>query len=216
MGTIDLSDVGLENPGDTAAAQVLAESDKLQRLDEAVSTPIQEISEQLEEFRRKTVLRNDWLEHLGIAPDALTKMAAIARAQSRASAEIVENARRLTLPSSLIRTAEGYQHDAEASLRQVEELQELERPAEENERTPEEIAVLLLEQTKTQTDLSQRQTEIYEQVLVSLNSQLEESRAQLEESRANQRSGTIKWWCATVIAGFSLLVAILSLLSSGS
>lgn len=216
MGTIDLSGAGLENPDDTAAAQVLAESDKLQHLEEAVSTPIQELSEQLEEFRRKTALRNDWLEHLGIAPDALAKMAATARAQSRVASEIVENARKLTLPSSLIRTAEVYQHDAEVSLRQAEELQELERPEEESERAPEEIAVLLLEQTKTQTDLAQRQTEIYKQVLVSLNSQLEENRAQLEESRATQRSGNIKWWCATVIAGFSLLVAILSLLSSGS
>lgn len=209
MGTIDLSGAGLENLDDTAAAQVLAESDKLQRLDEAVRTPIQELSEQLEEFRRKTVLRNDWLEHLGIDPDALTKIANTARAQSQTAAEIVENARRLTLPSALVHTAEVYQHDAEASLRQAEELQELERPEEESERAPKEIAALLLEQTKTQTDLAQRQTEIYEQILVSLHSQL-------EESRANERGANIKWWCATGITVLSLVVAFLTLLSSGS
>jgi len=229
MGTIDLSHLDPDDLGDDAATaqEILKDSDALRRLLHEASRPAREASEQLakvniqglreamlpaEELSRQltqfhrsfAASLSEIIKQSGLERDHLSKLAESARSQARMSAEIFESARRLTAPPSVIRAVEIYQHDAQESLQRVEEIQKLEAGAHDDE-TPDDIAVRALQQSVVQTELVQRQGEVFESMLKVLEEQL-------ADSRQGERAANVKWWIATAITIASLLVALFALL----
>lgn len=188
---------------------------------EEANRPARELAEQMTKLNRQKLLEVERLGELarqaqqtslseimrrnGIEHDHLSKLAEIARSQTRASRDLVENVRRLPMPPSLVHSVETYQRDVEESLHQVEELQELETGSGEGEDASDEAAVRMLQQSEIQTELAHRQVEVFMSMLRVLE-------AQLEESREGERSANVKWWWATGVAAAGLVATVLSLI----